>query len=310
MKKILNLLKKHWQEDFDLTYYGCVAMLLAAGLLVNYTIGLENNILDKDPGNPLRIIWYFLLYGVAYYSAFFLMVFFKKRKALGLSQQFWIVSLAGLLILSINSGFPFVSLLLNQFDLDYKIFLWMYSISNNTIGFVVVTLPLLLYAFLTRHETRLLGLNPSGVDLQPYFLLLGIVLPVILIASFETGFQNYYPTYKSYSVADILHCSEWIPMAIYELVYGLDFFNTEFFFRGLLVIGLAQWLGKDAIMPMVVTYCFLHFGKPVGEAIGSIAGGYVLGVIAYYTRSIWGGVILHIGIAWMMELFAYLQKVF
>ena len=102
----------------------------------------------------------------------------------------------------------------------------------------------------------------------------------------------------------------WLPMAIYEFVYGLDFFNTEFLFRGFMIIGLAHILGKDTIVPMLVTYCFLHFGKPVGEAISSIVGGYILGVIAFYTRSIWGGVMVHAGLAWMMELAAYLQKVF
>jgi membrane protease YdiL (CAAX protease family) len=98
--------------------------------------------------------------------------------------------------------------------------------------------------------------------------------------------------------------SPWVPMAIREIFYGLDFFNVELLFRGFMVIGLSQWLGKDAIMPMVTTYCFLHFGKPVGEAISSIAGGYILGVLAFRTRGIWGGVIIHMGIAWLMELFA------
>jgi len=51
----------------------------------------------------------------------------------------------------------------------------------------------------------------------------------------------------------------------------------------------------------------LHFGKPIGEAISSIFGGYVLGVIALNTKSIVGGSIVHIGVAWLMELFAYLQ---
>jgi hypothetical protein len=57
-----------------------------------------------------------------------------------------------------------------------------------------------------------------------------------------------------------------------------------------------------------VLYCTLHFGKPMGEAVSSVFGGYILGVVAYETRSIWGGVIVHIGIAWMMEIIAFAQK--
>jgi hypothetical protein len=67
-------------------------------------------------------------------------------------------------------------------------------------------------------------------------------------------------------------------------------------------------LGRGAVLSMAVLYCTLHFGKPMGEAISSIFGGYILGVVAYETKSIWGGVIVHIGIAWMMEIIAFLQK--
>jgi hypothetical protein len=99
-----------------------------------------------------------------------------------------------------------------------------------------------------------------------------------------------------------------IPPFIYEVLYGMDFFNVEFLYRGFFVIGMAKVLGKEAILPMVCSYCFLHFGKPLGESISSIFGGYMLGVVAFYTRNIWGGVMVHIGLAWMMELAAFLQK--
>ena len=41
------------------------------------------------------------------------------------------------------------------------------------------------------------------------------------------------------------------------------------------------------------------------KAISSIFGGYILGVIAYYQRHITGGVIVHMGVAGIMELLAY-----
>jgi membrane protease YdiL (CAAX protease family) len=61
---------------------------------------------------------------------------------------------------------------------------------------------------------------------------------------------------------------------------------------------------------MVGLYVALHFGKPAGETIGSFFGGYILGVLAYKSKNIWGGIIAHMGIAWLMELFAYLQKTY
>jgi hypothetical protein len=75
-----------------------------------------------------------------------------------------------------------------------------------------------------------------------------------------------------------------------------------------MVIGLMQLLGRSVVLPMAVFYCSLHFGKPLAEAISSLFGGYVLGALAFQTRAIWGGVIVHMGLAWMMELSAFWVK--
>jgi membrane protease YdiL (CAAX protease family) len=71
---------------------------------------------------------------------------------------------------------------------------------------------------------------------------------------------------------------------------------------------MLAFIGRGAVLSMAVVYCSLHFGKPMGEAISSVVGGYILGVIAFETRSVWGGVIVHMGIAWLMETVAFLQK--
>jgi membrane protease YdiL (CAAX protease family) len=59
---------------------------------------------------------------------------------------------------------------------------------------------------------------------------------------------------------------------------------------------------------MCVYYITIHFGKPLGETISSFFGGLLLGVIAYRTKSIYGGIIVHLGIAYLMELFAFLGR--
>ncbi len=58
---------------------------------------------------------------------------------------------------------------------------------------------------------------------------------------------------------------------------------------------------------MVVLYAVCHFGKPVGETISSIFGGYLLGILAYKSRNVWGGVFVHVGVALFMELFGFYQ---
>jgi hypothetical protein len=102
----------------------------------------------------------------------------------------------------------------------------------------------------------------------------------------------------------------WEIAAIFEFIYGLNFLFVELIFRGALVIGMAVILGKNALLPMTSTYAFLHFGKPLGETIGAIFGGYALGVFALYSSCILGGFIVHVGVAYMMEFTAYLQYIF
>ena len=89
---------------------------------------------------------------------------------------------------------------------------------------------------------------------------------------------------------------------LFELAYGLNFLGIEVFFRGFLVMALVNILGKDAILPMAVFYVSIHFTKPMGECISSFFGGSLLGIISYHTNSIKGGLLVHVGIAWMMEI--------
>ena len=103
---------------------------------------------------------------------------------------------------------------------------------------------------------------------------------------------------------------QWLSVAVFELLYGINFLNIELFFRGFLVIGFARVLGGEAVMAMVGAYVFLHFGKPMTECISSAFGGYLIGILAFKSNRIWGGVALHIALAWSMELFAWIQKIY
>ncbi len=81
-------------------------------------------------------------------------------------------------------------------------------------------------------------------------------------------------------------------------VTELIFFTIELFFRGFIILAFIKYGGKNVILPMAVFYCTIHFGKPVAECISSYFGGLILGAIVYNTKSIWGGLIIHLGIAW------------
>jgi hypothetical protein len=310
VKKIFSLIKDHLRQDFQLNYYLSIALFLGVSVAINYWIDLENKWIDRYTGKLIRIPLYFLLNAIGYYVACLIVSRFTNEKQFWRVSRFWFFSVFGLLIISIDHGFPYLNTIVSSLDQPYAAYFWIYKIGTNLTSFALVLLPLyIFYKTFDKQKSGFYGLSAPG-NIRPYIVLLIIVAPIILLASMQKGFTDYYPIYKTNTVAELWHWPFYLPMLLFEIAYGADFLNVELLFRGFFVIGMAQVLGKNSVIPMVVIYCFLHFGKPAGEAISSIFGGYVLGVIALNTKSIWGGIIAHVGVAWLMEAGAYFAKQF
>ncbi len=128
-----------------------------------------------------------------------------------------------------------------------------------------------------------------------------VVFIVAYIISFTPAFLKKYPFYKQ--AAD-----SYVTFFIWELSYGLQFFMLEFFFRGFILFALARYIGSYAIFVMTIPYVMIHFRKPLPETCGAIIAGVALGTLALRTRSIYGGIILHVAIAWSMDLFTLYHK--
>jgi membrane protease YdiL (CAAX protease family) len=146
------------------------------------------------------------------------------------------------------------------------------------------------------------GILTPSPGWRPYLIMLLLMLPLVALAATQPDFQAVYPKLKLLSSTGQLSDIPWWQALLFELSYGSDFLSIELFFRGFLILGLSRWLGKDAILPVAIFYCSIHFGKPLGECISSYFGGMLLGIVVYNTRSIWGGLLVHLGIAWMMEV--------
>ena len=306
MKKFWNLLAKHVQEDFHLRHYATVGLILAIAISVNYYVSLEENVLNALP--PVaKLFGYFALYATLYYLAVF--SYAKSINDLGLlrSKRFWLYSLFGLFILSFDSSAPYLNAMVRL--LPSQMYLWSYKVLINFQSCLTVLVPLIIFHHQQdRNSSRVYGLMNTRFDARPYFLLIAFMTPLIIAASFHDSFLQQYPMYRNSRAHEYLGVPEWLLVAVYEFVYGLDFISVEYLFRGFFVIGMIAFLGRGSVLTMAVIYCSLHFGKPMGEAVSSVFGGYILGVVAYETRSIWGGVIVHVGIAWLMELTAFAQK--
>ncbi|MES1217245.1 MAG: CPBP family glutamic-type intramembrane protease [Bacteroidota bacterium] len=149
------------------------------------------------------------------------------------------------------------------------------------------------------------GLTVKKFNWKPYAWMLVFMLPLIAAASTQPDFLHVYPKLKMVT-EDISYVpNSWFYKLLFELSYGSDFISIELFFRGFLILAFVKWAGKDAILPMACFYCTIHFGKPLGECISSYFGGILLGIVVYHTRSIFGGLVVHLGIAWLMEIGGY-----
>ena len=311
MKKLFAYLKTFHQSYFSWWMYISFLLYVAILIIVNYHIDLEDTYIDHYAGRYIRILWFFLIHGLAYYGALGILWLYQKEK-MRVSWRFWLKSALALLIISIDrSIYPMLFKWLLA-DLPYELIRFSGRILVNSYGLVTVVFSIFIVklAFDRNDKEGLYGLRFSKVDFRFYGLLLLLMIPVLYGASFIPDIIDYYPTYKRAGGGLFAHyfdIKEWVSVLLYESVYLSDFLSTELVFRGLLVIGLSRGLGKNVVLPMVATYAVLHFGKPMSEAISSVLGGYVLGIIALYSRNIWGGVFIHGGVAFFMESFAFLR---
>ncbi len=100
----------------------------------------------------------------------------------------------------------------------------------------------------------------------------------------------------------------------YYYMYGIDWpellldaalfmFAWEFLFRGYMLFGLEKSIGIGAIFVQAIPFVLLHLGKPFLETLACIPGGFILGYVAYRTRSFLPCFIIHFGIYVMMIFF-------
>jgi len=177
--------------------------------------------------------------------------------------------------------------------------------ANNMI--FVLPLLVLLRIFVDKKVKGLYGLCNGKHHIKAYLCLYAAVLPILIAVAFTPAFLSYYPIGKYWNYEGLFGNPAWLNTAIFEIDYLSDFVMVELIFRGALVIGMGVVLGRSAVLPMVAVYVALHFGKPVLETISAIFGGFFLGTLAHQTRHIWGGVIIHIGIAFAIELIRFTQ---
>ena len=158
---------------------------------------------------------------------------------------------------------------------------------------------------------RDLGIKVKGTgrDAVTYGILFAIFLPVIWLVSRDPAFQKTYPFFNT-GVDPITREPNGVTpeLMTFWVIYCLQFFAVEYFFRGFMVLGLKKSLGWASVLVMLAPYCMIHYYKPMPEALGAIGAGLVLGTLSYRTGTIIYGWALHFGVAVSMDLLALSAK--
>lgn len=296
-----------FRQDYKFLPYCYALTVIALSVIFVYTTDLGMAIgKGKLPTSSSIFNNILLFVGLYFLVAVPVLIFQGKYKEIS-KPHFY---LKGLLIVGFAAAADNFSwrdeLDLSQFTGSEQNFLFKVLWRMRNLMWVLPVL-ILLRLFWDKKVKGLYGLSNGNHHIKAYLSLFVFVLPILIAVSFTPGFLSYYPSGKYWLYEGLFGNPAWLNTAIYEIVYMSDFIMVELIFRGALVIGMGTIMGRSAVFPMIAVYVALHFGKPALETISAIFGGYFLGTLAFQTKHIWGGVIIHMGIALAIELIRFVQ---
>jgi hypothetical protein len=273
-------------------------------IFINYRFGIEPRVLYNFSNRFYRFSGFYLLYLAAFATPYLFLVVVKGKQV-----PEWRLLLVMVVICPAVFALKVTLAGLPQFVQHHMPGTWgrfVAVILNLPLRLLLMLVPLFFIWWLGNYPRPFFGVSFTNFNWTPYLVMLLIMLPLVTWASTQADFLNTYPKLRQVDFLSAHTRNHWFYIMLFEVSYGLDFFTIELFFRGFLVLAFVRFAGQDAILPAAVFYCSIHFGKPLAECISSFFGGLLLGIIVYQTRSIAGGLAVHLGIAWMMEAGGYL----
>ena len=307
MKELYSALSEFIKKDFDWTIYGLTMIFLAVAMFINYSPAVDINPFNLSSGFFGRFGYYGILFGGTYFATALLCAWRTPFRFLK-DWRFWIIG--GLFVFIATIPKLHILKLIEVREQDWnlhemvfvaKCHFFFHQMTISLIGLSIVKL------MFRKWVDFDYGLRAKWKTLKPYFLVLTIVSPLIIGASFFPDFQRAYPQYKPWNFHDVFNLTIGQRAAIFEACYSTGFVAVEAIFRGALAMTMIKIMGPRAVLAMASFYCMFHFGKPAGEAVGAFFGGYALGVLAIHSRSVLGGLIVHLGVAMLMESMGYLH---
>lgn len=314
MIKIIHYLQEFYQEHPKKEFYLTFIIFNALCIFINYYFQFEISYIN----NPYvyqgwHFFNYFIFYSFAWFGTFIIYHLFYPEKKILYQKNFWKISLLLLSIFTIYVNFDFFYRFWVYENIHHEVQYFVMKCLNNTMKPILILPIIYLYwkIFDYQYNKNFYGLIPQQKqDLKLYLWMFLFMIPLVVGASFTSDFLHQYPRYlpENSEAEEYLGWKDWQTTLIFEFCYGVDFIFIELFFRGFILFALMRYVGSSVIFGMATVYVFIHFEKPVGETIGSLFGGLILGVLSYKTESIWGGIAIHLGIAWLMEAAAWAHR--
>ncbi|MDR1155551.1 MAG: hypothetical protein LBL04_12670 [Bacteroidales bacterium] len=295
-----------FRKDFHLAAYTYTVTVAALSILLVYGTGWGALISENRIPTSNAIVNNMLMFVVMYFLVAVPVIIIRGEFRNIAKPVFFARGLLLMCLIGFADAFSWEALSLQAYSSSEQSYILKALWRMRNVIFVLPVLVALRLA-IDKDVKGLYGICNGNHHVKAYLSLYAVILPILAAVSFTPDFLSYYPMYKPWNFENIFGQPVWLNTAIFETIYISDFLMVEMIFRGALVIGMASILGRSAVLPMIVAYVALHFGKPVMETISAFFGGYFLGALAFQTRHIWGGVMIHMGIAFVIELLRLFQ---
>ncbi|HEV7330018.1 MAG TPA: CPBP family intramembrane glutamic endopeptidase [Flavisolibacter sp.] len=298
MKKIIGYLREYF-VNIDKRMLLLATIFTAIIVFCNYYFDLNRSIRLLDA--TFQYLCWFFIFLFAFGFGYWLYYLFSPSSILR-NRMFWVLLLLAPAVFSWKMVYSLdIQFSTNYFENRYwtAVVYWPFKVA-------VITGLLFIIHQLSGREKSFYGVSTKNFSAKPYLVMLLLMVPLVAVASTQPDFLAMYP--RMQNIEYLQQTGKGWHKLLYQLSYGTDFFSIELFFRGFLILAFAKYAGQAAILPMAIFYCAIHFGKPLGECISSYFGGLILGVVSYHTQTILGGFLVHVGIAWLMELGGYIGQ--
>jgi hypothetical protein len=300
--------RRHWRADANRLVMPMVVAFLALSLLLRYRVGISPFYPVDVSGSRIAVLGlgFCVLPLAAPLLLLALLGGFRNRA----DSRFWLICVLSIAVPFVNQ---YGSFLLDALAIGprepSRISEFLRHNGYDLRAIVCYVSAPVIYWLVTPsiRNGPFFGLTRRGFVGRAYALILLLAVPLLVAASLRPDFLASYPRFEP-GIASVPQGPHfWPSLLTFELLYAVQFIALEVFFRGFMVMSLEAYIGSGSVPVMMCVYTFIHFVKPMPEALASVVGGYFLGVIALYSRSVLGGVVVHIGIALTLEILSLLR---